>query len=170
MFWAVFKMNICIGSLMLFISEQQKNMLVRVLCFLGSKFEMGRLEKNGDSERWVGCLGIHSLSVASLLVVRCHGGLEPELWYETIEQLHTTSYWEVYKVHSLFPEALWSLKWGASNCSCFVDFHFRCSVAQSFLTLWDTWTVARFLCPWDSPGKNTGVGCHFLQGVFLIQG
>ena len=23
------------------------------------------------------------------------------------------------------------------------------------------------LCPWDSPGKNTGVGCHFLlQGIF----
>ena len=23
----------------------------------------------------------------------------------------------------------------------------------------------RFLCPWDSPGKNTGVGCHtLLQG------
>ena len=20
----------------------------------------------------------------------------------------------------------------------------------------------RLLCPWDSPGKNTGVGCHFL--------
>ena len=20
----------------------------------------------------------------------------------------------------------------------------------------------RFLCPWDSPGKNTGVGCHAL--------
>lgn len=30
---------------MLFISEQQKNMLVSVLCFLGSKFEMVRLEK-----------------------------------------------------------------------------------------------------------------------------
>ena len=26
---------------------------------------------------------------------------------------------------------------------------------------------ARLLCPWDSPGKNTGVGCHaFLQGIF----
>ena len=25
--------------------------------------------------------------------------------------------------------------------------------------------------PWDSPGKNTGVGCHFLlQGIFPIQG
>ena len=21
---------------------------------------------------------------------------------------------------------------------------------------------ARFLCPWNFPGKNTGVGCHFL--------
>ena len=30
---------------------------------------------------------------------------------------------------------------------------------------------ARFLCPWDSPGKNTGVGCHFLlQGIFPTQG
>ena len=26
------------------------------------------------------------------------------------------------------------------------------------------------LCPWDSPGKNTGVGCHvLLQGIFLTQ-
>ena len=25
---------------------------------------------------------------------------------------------------------------------------------------------ARLLCPWDFPGKNTGVGCHsFLQGI-----
>ena len=29
----------------------------------------------------------------------------------------------------------------------------------------------RLLSPWDSPGKNTGVGCHFLlQGIFLTQG
>ena len=29
----------------------------------------------------------------------------------------------------------------------------------------------RLPCPWDSPGKNTGVGCHFLlQGIFLTQG
>ena len=34
------------------------------------------------------------------------------------------------------------------------------------------WTAAYpwILCPWDSPGKNTGVGCHFLlQGIFLTQ-
>ena len=29
---------------------------------------------------------------------------------------------------------------------------------------------ARLLCPWDSPGKNTGVGCHFLlEGIFPTQ-
>ena len=33
------------------------------------------------------------------------------------------------------------------------------------------WPYARLLCPWDSPGKNTGVGCHFLlQGIFPTQG
>ena len=33
--------------------------------------------------------------------------------------------------------------------------------------LWPT----RLLCPWDFPGKNTRVGCHFLlQGIFPTQG
>ena len=32
--------------------------------------------------------------------------------------------------------------------------------------LWPT----RLLCPWDSPGKNSWVGCHFLlQGIFPTQ-
>ena len=30
--------------------------------------------------------------------------------------------------------------------------------------------LARLLCPWNSPGKKTGVGSHsLLQGIFLIQ-
>ena len=30
---------------------------------------------------------------------------------------------------------------------------------------------ARLFCPWDSPGKNTGVGCRpALQGIFSTQG
>ena len=47
---------------------------------------------------------------------------------------------------------------------------------QSCLTLCDPMdctapaTPPRLLCPWDSPGKNTGVGCHaLLQGIFLSQ-
>ena len=37
--------------------------------------------------------------------------------------------------------------------------------------LWPhAWKPTRLLCPWDFPGKNTGVGCHFLlQGIFLTQ-
>ena len=31
--------------------------------------------------------------------------------------------------------------------------------------------LTRFLCPWNSPGKNTGVDCHdFLQGIFPTLG
>ena len=38
-------------------------------------------------------------------------------------------------------------------------------VTQLCLTLCNP--VDYLLCPWDSPGKNTGVGCHFLlQGIF----
>ena len=42
-------------------------------------------------------------------------------------------------------------------------------VTQSYL-LWPC-GPARFLCPWNYPGKNTGVHCHsLLQGIFLTQG
>ena len=38
---------------------------------------------------------------------------------------------------------------------------------QLFEIAWST----RLLCPWDSPGKNTGVDCHvLLQRIFLTQG
>ena len=33
------------------------------------------------------------------------------------------------------------------------------------------WEPTRLLCLWDSPGENTGVGCHvLLQGIFPSQG
>ena len=48
-----------------------------------------------------------------------------------------------------------------------------CLVIKSCPTLCDPLdcSPARLLCPWDFPGKNTGMGCHFLlQGIFLDQG
>ena len=31
-------------------------------------------------------------------------------------------------------------------------------------------SLARLLCPWNSPGKSTGLGCHFFpQGIFQTQ-
>ena len=42
---------------------------------------------------------------------------------------------------------------------------------QSCLIFCDELKPSRLLHPWDSPGKNTAVGCHFLlQGIFLNQG
>ena len=38
-------------------------------------------------------------------------------------------------------------------------------------SLWPHGQPTRLLCPRDSPGKNTGVCCHFLlQGIFLTKG
>ena len=31
------------------------------------------------------------------------------------------------------------------------------------------WQPSRFPCPWDSPGKNTGVGCHFLLQCMKVK-
>ena len=49
----------------------------------------------------------------------------------------------------------------ACTLSCF-------SCVQLFVTPWTV--AARLLCPWGSPGKNTGVGCHTLfQRIFPTQ-
>ena len=48
-----------------------------------------------------------------------------------------------------------------------------CFLAQSCPTLCDPMgcSLAGLLCAWDSPGENTGVGCHaLLQGVSPTQG
>ena len=46
----------------------------------------------------------------------------------------------------------------------------NCSVISDCLQPHGLYTT-KLLCPWDFPGKNTGVGCHFLlQGIFLTQG
>ena len=47
------------------------------------------------------------------------------------------------------------------------------SETKTFVQLFATlWTVAHQTPhPWDSPGKNTEVGCHaLLQGIFPTQG
>jgi len=57
----------------------------------------------------------------------------------------------------IFSRGLWKWKWSFSVMSD---------------SLWlSGLEPARLLCPWDFPGKNTGMGCHFfLQGIFPTQG
>ena len=72
-----------------------------------------------------------------------------------------------------------------SHYSCFIRHFTRvglcvllalcCAMLSCFNNIWLLWAhgpqPARLLYPWDSPGKNTGVGCHFLlQGIFPTQG
>ena len=47
-------------------------------------------------------------------------------------------------------------------CACLVT-----SVVSDSLRPHGPWP-ATLLCSWDSPGKNTGVGCHFLLHLSLV--
>ena len=45
-----------------------------------------------------------------------------------------------------------------------------CSVVSNSLWPHGQWPT-RLLCPWNFPGKNTGMSCYFLlQGIYLTQG
>ena len=43
-----------------------------------------------------------------------------------------------------------------------------CSVVFDFLQTHEL-QPTRLLCPWDFPGKNTGVGCHFLLQCMKVK-
>ena len=55
----------------------------------------------------------------------------------------------------------------------FINYSHCCLLLFSHCHVWvfaPPWIVARLLCPWGFPSKNTGVGYHFLlQGIFLSQ-
>ena len=54
-----------------------------------------------------------------------------------------------------------------SVCVCVCVCICVCVRAQTCLALCDPMEPTRLPCPWNFPGKNTGVGCHFLsQGIF----
>ena len=60
---------------------------------------------------------------------------------------------------------------GGDICICMTDSLHDGLVAKSCPTLVIPWSEpTRLLCPWDSLGKNTEVGCHFLlQTHFIVQ-
>ena len=72
----------------------------------------------------------------------------------------------------------WKVKTGSYGRVKSIQIHPLCSMcvrAESLQVCPTLWFYAlqptRLLCAWDSPGKNTGVGCHArLQGVFPTQG
>ena len=84
--------------------------------------------------------------------------------------LHFGEHWVTFQMHELNSchekRTPWVVpsSWRVSCCCCLR--------AGSRLTLRPRGLQpTRLLCPWAFPGKNTGVGCHFLlQGIFPTQG
>ena len=66
------------------------------------------------------------------------------------------------------PGRRWCRRGGLGLYRACVLSHFSC--VRHCAALW-TAACQVLLCPWDSPGKNTRVGCHcLLQGIFPTQG
>ena len=59
-----------------------------------------------------------------------------------------------------------SISNGAFSITCSNRFLHFCCCCVTLVVSDSVWPQRRqptgLLCPWDSPGKNTGVGCHFL--------
>ena len=84
-------------------------------------------------------------------------------------QLYSRTFLRFLKIRHLKSKAVssWSLRWRICFSVWLVGL-----VSKSCPTLVTPGTVVLQapLCPWDSPGKNTGVGCCFLlQGIFPTQ-
>ena len=62
-------------------------------------------------------------------------------------------------IHGIFRATV--LEWGAIAFSPITSCCPVVSVVSDFVQPHGL-QPTRLLCPWDSPGKNTGVGCHFL--------
>ena len=61
----------------------------------------------------------------------------------------------------------WCLSWSRIRLQCRRKWKWKWS--RSVMS--DSLRPHGLLCPWDFPGKNTGMGCYFLlQGIFPTQG
>ena len=71
--------------------------------------------------------------------------------------------------HLAFQMTLGGLHWQPMSVPSLDSESVSCSVMSGSVRPWGL--QLRLLCPWDSPGKNIGVGCHsLLQRIFLTQG
>ena len=97
------------------------------------------------------------------------------LFYSPLNPGKQTSF---YCLHN-FTFSRMPCSWNHTSCSLFrapllhLFYSFTSMSLQSCLTLFrpHRLQLARLLYLWDSPGKNTGIGCHvLLQGILPTQG
>ena len=93
-----------------------------------------------------------------------------DVWEQAWEQLDVPGTTEKYQLLFCFTVLSKVLYCRIKNAFLIVFFMYF--LEKSIINLWcsvvsdSLWPhglqPARFLCPWNFPGKNTGVGCHFL--------
>ena len=96
----------------------------------------------------------------------------------TAQGQHVSSWWHILcsGCFGFIVTSLWasSMHFGVFTKFSHCSFNICCVCSWSVVC--DSWQPhglqpAKLLSPWDFPGKNTGVGCHFLlQGIFSTQG
>ena len=71
--------------------------------------------------------------------------------------------WTYFLANPIFCENENNCNGSCCSCCCYVT-----SVVSD--SVWPRrWRPTRLPCPWDSPGKNTGVGCHFLLQCMKVK-
>ena len=76
---------------------------------------------------------------------------------------HITTQKTITLTRQIFVGKVMSLLCNMLSCCCWVT-----SVVSD--SVWPhKWQPTSLPCPWDSPGKNTGVGCHFLLQCMKVK-
>ena len=118
----------------------------------------------------------YTVNICKLFHIHFHFSLKGKYWDLLINTFLHPSQGKLLRVHNLSITKLLSL-WcpGASfrhsASATRISTQSACMLSH-FSHVWLCGTPsAGLLCPWDSPGKNTRVSCHFLlQGTFPTQG
>ena len=132
------------------------------------------------------CACVHANSFQSCLTL-CNPGLQPSRllcpWDSPSKNTGVSCHallQGIFLTQGLHPHFLHLLHWQAGSlplappgkphdtscCCCCLVTSVVCDSVRPYGR-----KLTRLLCLWDSPGKNTGMGCHVpLQGIFLTQG
>ena len=128
---------------------------------LGQQNITDRFKENIDLKKFLCCFILGEQNIQRKVCLRSNLNLELDLTYPPLyhiefnanQQIFTKAYYVQGYIVLISGESKWS----------------RLVLSNS---LWPSWLQpTRLLHPWDFPGKNAGVGCHFLlQEIFPTQG
>ena len=101
---------------------------------------------------------LSTIPLCCVFLVQTEGSSFPASVPQMLPRLHWSEKMRI-------PRSPLNIKFRILN-PCKEDFFFKlvhAKLFQLYLTFCDPMDPARLLCPWGSPGRNTGVSCHAVQ-------